>query len=137
MASTSSSRGRNPSPNSSHFGALPPPYFIPLNHNWANGSVGCAAHSTTSTTTSTIIHQTINFSDTFVYDHDHQQQRLPMYSNSLYFKIQSQVRKIDASHYIQRWRVIKILQLLTFGPDVEPEPPPTIPLVVSGHSKCL
>ena len=105
--------------------------------NCAYGSVDCAAHPTTSTTTSTTIYPTTNFNDTFVYVHDRQQQRLPMYFNSLYFQIRSQVRKIDASCYIQRCRVIKILQLLTFGPDIEPEPPPTIPLVVSDHSKCL
>ena len=107
--------------------------------NCADGSVDCAVPSTTSTTTSTIINQTIHINDTFVYDHDHQfQQLLPMYFN-LYFQIQSQVRirKIDANHDIQRCRVIKILQLLTFGPDIEPEPPPPIPLVVGDHSKCL
>ena len=94
--------------------------------NCADGSVDCAAHPTTSTTTSTFIQRTMNFNDTFAYDHDRQQQRLPMYSNILYFQIQSQVRirKIDANHDIQRCRVLKILQLLTFGPDIEPEPPP-------------
>ena len=99
--------------------------------NCADGSVDCAAPPTTSTTTSTIYNYIHNYNDNFLYDHDYQH-RPPVY-----FQIQSQVRKIDANHYIRRCRVVKILQLLTFSPDIEPEPPPTIPLSVSEISKCL